>query len=47
MFDIFCPPPEEGDGLTTIDQSVVVRQGDVHHWPNYHLEGVMVIMPPS
>lgn len=33
VFDL----PQEHNGLTSVDQPMIVRQGYVHHWPNYNL----------
>lgn len=30
--------PEEQDSFTAINQTVIVCKGDVHHWPDDHLE---------
>ena len=45
IFPLKTPPtgeflnlPEESDGFASVDQSVVVGQGDVHHRPNCHLK---------
>ena len=30
--------PKEGDSLATIDQTVIVSEGNVHHGPDHHLQ---------
>ena len=29
---------QEGDSLATIDQTVIVSEGNVHHGPDHHLQ---------
>lgn len=38
VFDGSLDAPEEGDGLSPVDQPVVVGQGQVHHRTNHNLE---------
>ncbi len=37
ILDHILDPPEEGDRLTTVDEPVVVCQGDIHDWPRQNL----------
>ena len=30
--------PKEGDSLTTVDQAMVIREGNVHHRPDHNLK---------
>src|SRR5205823_9079678 len=36
IFDCFLHFDEKCDGFFAIDKAVIVAEGEIHHWPNYH-----------